>query len=154
MNKKKPTADKEILLIKEYEISKESIKSVMTLLVGMAAPILSLSILILRLSFTEEENIPELFIYFVLSLINFLIAFVAYQNVQITALQMHIKSLEKQLKEIKVFRWQSQIARIWYGDSKIATAFNFMLAFPPFLILCALYFELFKSLEDSITIFF
>ncbi len=131
------------ILMKEYEISKESIKSVMTLLVGVAAPILTLSAVIWRLAFLGNQ-VHEQSIYIVLLLINFLIAFTVYQNVQIIALQMHIKSLEKQLRNTKIFRWESQIARVWYGESNLAKIFNSTLGIPIILIMIILYNELFK----------
>lgn len=131
-------------IIKEYEISKDSIKSVMTQLIAVSASLITVTIVMLKLIFDDEKNVGQdpLLRYLVILMVNFLVAFTAYQNIQIVALQKHIKSLEKKLEKYEVFRWESKIARVWYSDTPVAVTFNALLVAPPLSILILLYYEL------------
>jgi len=132
-------------LIKEYEISKDSIKSVMTQLIAVCASLLTVSIVILKLIFDDEgttNTVDPLLYYLIILFVNFIIVFAAYQNIQIQALQMHISSLEEKLPGSNIFRWESKIARVWYGNDKVSIIINSMVAIPPFFIAVLIYVKL------------
>ncbi len=128
------------LALDEYKISKDSIKSVMAQLSTVTASLLGLSIAILNYGAKTDHN-NNLFVwYMVLLLMNFILAYTIYQNVQITALQLHIAYLEKKLGHSDIFRWESVIARIWYEGNGFRSQFlNILVAIPPVLLLVMVY---------------
>ena len=157
-------------ILKEYQISKDSIKSVMGQLVGVAVSLLTVSIVLIKILFDDAvspvKNDPTaspavsepsfdlvesdlLLRLMIILLMNFVIVFVAYQNVQIVALQKHIKSLEEKLSLIDVFRWETTIARVWYGESHVAKLFNILLVLPPFIVFILMYVDLSLLMNSS-----
>lgn len=135
-------SDEPNLVLREYEISKESIRWVMGQLVTVAGTFIAISVVIFRLVFDGDthpiEQTTALTIMIII-LVNLAFAFVCYQNVQVTALQRHIHSLEIRLQEKDIFRWESRIARIWYGNKFLPVAFNFLVAFPALALVITLY---------------
>ncbi len=143
-------------LIKEYEISKDSIKSVMTQLIAVCASLLTVSIVILKLILDDgdtssaQHSTEPFLLYMVILVVNFIIVFAAYQNIQIQALQMHISSLEKRLPGSDVFRWESKIARVWYGKDWVSLLINSMLVLPPLCIAVLIYVKLHMLVGNSL----
>ena len=129
------------LVLEEYKISKESIRSIMSQLSAVTTALLAVSIAMLQFSSNQQQSGIELLLwYMVLLLINFVAAYTVYQNVQITALQRHIAYLEKKLGDQDVFRWESVIARIWYeGKGLSSRVLNVLVLIPPLAILAAIY---------------
>lgn len=140
------TNDRELVL-KEYETSKESIRSVMTQLVVVSTSLLAFSLTLLRLPGSAGAFTSSQFLYLVLIALNFMIAFTAYQNVQIQGLQRHIQRLERALMMPSIFCWESTIARVWYSDHPVALLFNACLVIPPGALVFSAYKELYSLVQ-------
>ena len=144
-------------VLEEYKISKGYVNSVMTHLTAVSAGILGLSVAILRFGDTQATHVPQsvhtdklLLWYTILFLLNFLVGYLAYQNIQITALQRHIAQLEKQMCAPNVFRWESVISRLWYGwDSFRSSVLNVLLILPTAGVLVMVYFGLYDQVGSA-----
>ncbi len=82
------------LILREYEISKENIRGVMSHMITISGSVVTASVIVFRLAFGGGENDTSYVIPLVMMtivLINLVIGFVCYQNVQIIALQRHIQ---------------------------------------------------------------
>lgn len=140
------------LVVKEYQTSKDSIRSVMTQLIAVATSLLAFSLTLLRPPGTAGEVRSPQFLYLVLFSMNFLIVFAVYQNVQILGLQKHIQRLEKALNMPTIFCWESKIARVWYSNSPVAVLFNLCLLTPLGAVVVWTYVELYSLCRaDAIT---
>lgn len=138
------------LALKEYEISKDNIKWVMGQLITVSGTLIAISVVVFRLVFDGDpqpiEQTAALTIMIII-LINLVFAFLSYQNVQVIALQRHIHSLEVRLKEAEIFRWESRIARIWYGDNSLTMLFNMLVGLPALGLIGTLYVSLGMATE-------
>ena len=112
----------------------------MSQLSTVTASLLALSIAILNFGASKSPpTVQVLLWYMVLLLMNFLAAYVFYQNVQVTALQQHIAYLERRLGATDIFRWETVIARIWYGTNLRSNLLNILLLVPPIGLLMVIY---------------
>lgn len=128
------------LILEEYKISKDSIRAIMSQLATVVVSLLALSIAMLQFGTSAGAATKILLWYMVLLLVNFLVAYVVYQNVQITALQKHIARIEKKLGDSEVFMWESKIARIWYeGEGFSSKVLNMLVALPPLALFGLIY---------------
>ncbi|MEL6362425.1 MAG: hypothetical protein AAFR21_15215 [Pseudomonadota bacterium] len=133
------------LALKEYEISKDNIKWVMGQLITVSGTLIAISVVVFRLVFDGDPQPIEqtsALTVMIIVLVNLVFAFLCYQNVQIIALQRHIHSLEVLLKETEIFRWESRIARIWYGDNSLTLLFNALVGLPALGLIGTLYVSL------------
>ncbi len=131
----------------------------MTQLVAVSASLLTVAVVIIKLMFydgnisSDHESLSEyhepLLRYVVILLVNFLAAFFAFQNVQIVALQKHIESLEEKLGNSEVFRWESKVARVWFGSGGVAAVFPALLVVPPALVLLLVYYDLHQVIQSE-----
>ncbi len=133
------------LTLREYEISKESIRSTMSHLVTVSGTAITISLVIFKLVFdggelTTAQTTPLLLM--IILLMNLTFAFISYQNVQIIGLQRHIHSLELTLELSAVFRWESRVARIWYGSNRVTLLFNLLVGLPIVGLVAILYLAL------------
>jgi hypothetical protein len=141
-------ADQDGLALAEYQIAKESIRAVMAQLSTITVALLALSVTILQFGVGEiPREFEVLPWYMTLLLINFLAAYIVYQNIQIGALQRHIAYLESRLGAPDIFCWESVIARVWYeGNDFRSKALNILIMIPPLAILVVIYFGMGMSI--------
>lgn len=133
------------LILREYEISKDNIRWVMGQLVTVCGTLIAISVVVFRLIFTGETQPIEqtaVLTIMIIVLVNLVFAFLCYQNVQIIALQRHIRSLEFRLRDKETFRWESKIAQIWYGSDVTSILFNALVGLPAIALVVTLYFSL------------
>lgn len=132
----------EDLILREYEISKTNIKSIMGQLIAVSGSVIAISIVIFRVVLDIDPHLSRPksdMLVLIIILMNFLLSFFCFQNVQIFALRKHIASLEILLNQKNIFRWESGIARIWYGNNSISITFIALLILPAITLVLALY---------------
>lgn len=138
--------DSRELILTEYQIAKDSVKSVMTQIIAVSASLVTVALVLLQLLIQTSQGLYTSGLwYLALITVNFLAVFVAYQNIQVNALQEHIQVLESKLELSEVFRWETVIARVWYSTNPIAILMNICLLVPPMLILVFIYVGLFTT---------
>jgi hypothetical protein len=143
--------DQLALILEEYKVSKDSLKSVLTQMVSVSAPSVALPIVLLQLISNKDNVFPIHYLYYlILIIVNFLAAFMIYLNIQVYALEKHIASLEKRLNMKDVFRWESTIAREWYSARLIPMILTFCLIVPPLLILFFIYYQLSSKIQEGL----